>query len=215
MAVGGGGGFDEEKFRKLVAHFDNPSRQEAANAFKLALDELAKKNLRFSDVWMGAEEANRIMEKSSGLQTERDKYRAERDEALGRLSKRQAETADLEKVIDRLHEHIGELEQAAADQKPSPGGQDDWLPQPGNPHPPRGGNAPRNARARLQIMFLKFMTTWLPGFQPAFLNLLTMWPLRRTKAAEKRLSQLGRIVLAVVVIAGVFGVIALIASFFN
>ncbi len=42
MAIKDDSDFDAEKFRKLVAHFDNANRSEAHNAFVLALNELSK-----------------------------------------------------------------------------------------------------------------------------------------------------------------------------
>src|SRR5271165_5689319 len=112
MAIGGGG-FNAERFRKYVAYLNDPSHQEAANAFKLALDELAKNNLRFSDLWVDAEESKRAIKESSGLRAERDKYRAERDEFLDRCARQQAEATELEKVIDRLHDRIQQMEEKA------------------------------------------------------------------------------------------------------
>jgi hypothetical protein len=42
MAIKGESGFDAEKLRNLVAHFDNPNRNEATNAYVFALNEVEK-----------------------------------------------------------------------------------------------------------------------------------------------------------------------------
>lgn len=44
-----GGGFDAEKFRKIVAMFDSPYDEERKTAFILALELLRKNELRFCD----------------------------------------------------------------------------------------------------------------------------------------------------------------------
>ena len=46
-AKNGGSGFDAGKFRKVVAMFDSDYTEEAVTAFRLAVAELKKSQLRF------------------------------------------------------------------------------------------------------------------------------------------------------------------------
>lgn len=107
MATANGSGFNAEKFRKLVAMFDSPFSDEAATAFRLALAELKKDQLRFCDRLIDAMEATRAKEECAQV-------RAELKRAFDRCAKREAQAEELQAIIDRLHERIGQMEAEAA-----------------------------------------------------------------------------------------------------
>ncbi len=66
MATTGGSGLDPktaEKFKKIIAMFDSSYTEEAGTAFRLLMNELQRKNVRFSDLLVDAEVADRLLER--------------------------------------------------------------------------------------------------------------------------------------------------------
>lgn len=101
-------GFNEEQFRKLVAMFDSPYRNEAIVAFNKALDELAKDQKRFCDRLVDSTEA-----KIAKVECKR--IRTELAGAFEKLAKREAEAKQLEETISVLQQRIAMMEEVHRD----------------------------------------------------------------------------------------------------
>jgi hypothetical protein len=106
-AKNGGSGFDADKFRKLVRMFDSPYTEEAVTAFRLAVAELKKKQLRFCDRLVDSGEARELAE------IECAKVRDELTRVLDQCARREADVDDAHEIIDRLHERIAAMEKRA------------------------------------------------------------------------------------------------------
>ena len=106
-AKNGGSGFDADKFRKLVAMFDSDYTEEAVTAFRLAVAELKKKQLRFCDRLVDSSEARELAE------IECAKVRDELTRVLDQCARHEADIDDAHETIDRLHERIAAMEKRA------------------------------------------------------------------------------------------------------
>jgi hypothetical protein len=100
-------GFDADKFRKLVAMFDSDFTEEASTAFRLALGELKKNQLRFCDRLVDSSAAKRQAE------IECAKVRDELNRILDLCARRQADVDDAHEIIDRLYTRINAMEKKA------------------------------------------------------------------------------------------------------
>lgn len=106
-AKGSKSGFDAEKFRKLVAMFDSDYTEEASTAFRLALGELKKNQLRFCDRLVDSSDAKELAE------IECAKVRDVLTRILDLCARRQADVDDAHGVIDRLRRRINAMEKKA------------------------------------------------------------------------------------------------------
>jgi hypothetical protein len=116
-------GFNAEKFRKLVARFDDTNPNEAENAFRLALDELKRNQLTFTEQLLDRGELECAQEECAEAQ-------AELAELFERCAKREAEAEDFKAINDRLHQHIAELEALAADAREAETPEEETHPTP-------------------------------------------------------------------------------------
>jgi len=140
MATASKGGFNADRFRKLVAHFRNSNANERDNAFHLAIAELGKAS---ADVFRdmpdvvaeligGAgsnetDELRRELERQLAQSRAREaESRAEANENIAEAARRKAESEQAQEIIDRLRKRIAELEAGATrkppveDRKPEP-----------------------------------------------------------------------------------------------
>ncbi len=92
-----GGGFDTEKFRKIVAMFDSPYDEEKKTAFILALDLLKKNQLRFCDRLVDCGEVKEA-------QAELQRVLAELEKACRRAEALERENSQWREVAERLRE---------------------------------------------------------------------------------------------------------------
>ena len=92
-----GGGFDAEKFRKIVAMFDSPYDEERKTAFILALELLRKNELRFCDRLVDRGEVKEA-------QAELQRVLAELEKACRRAEALERENSEWREVTERLRE---------------------------------------------------------------------------------------------------------------
>jgi hypothetical protein len=134
MHIKGSGGFDAEKFQKLVAMLDSPSTGEVANAFRLAIAEL-KKRLKFVDQTGSSAEAIKV-------QLECEAARLDLQKELNTAKRKGASSDELKAIIERLYRRISMLEEAASHASPSQPPEPDWAEEymhedPVQPGPPQ------------------------------------------------------------------------------
>jgi hypothetical protein len=134
MHIKGSGGFDAEKFQKLVAMLDSPSTGEVANAFRLAIAEL-KKRLKFVDQTGSSAEAIKV-------QLECEAARLDLQKELNTAKRKGASSDELKAIIERLYRRISMLEEAASHASPSQPPEPDWAEEymhedPVQPEPPQ------------------------------------------------------------------------------